>query len=100
MANGGPASLDNHEDLFDEVDDEYLSAKDLLRYEKAAPTAAEDVGSDPVLKGAAEMLIKVFNYPGSFDEIGKMFKMTLTNWPPTESTLTNLAELLVYWVSF
>ena len=99
MANGGPASLDDHEDLFDEDDGEYLSVKDLLRYEKAAPTAANDVSSEPVLKGAAEMLIKVFNYPGSFDEIGQMFKITLTNWPPTEPTLTNLAEMLVYWVS-
>jgi hypothetical protein len=97
MANGGPAELENG-DFFEEDFDDYLSAKDLLRYEKAVPTDTSDKGSEPVLKGAAEMLLKVYNYPGSFDEIGKSFKKTLGNWEPSESTLSNLAEMLVYWV--
>lgn len=77
----------------------YLTVKDILGYEKASPTGADDASGEPVLKGAAEMLLKVYNYPGSFDEIGKKFQNTISNWVPSKDTLTNLAEMLVYWVS-
>ena len=78
----------------------YWDAKTILRgFERAAPTDQKDPSSDPILKGAAEMLSKVFYYPGSFEDLGQNFQATLSNWEPSEDTLINLAEMLVYWVS-
>lgn len=100
-ANGDPSLLGNGGSFDEEELDQrdYLSVKDIMQaYEKAAPTRTDDLGSEPVLKGAAEMLLKASYYPGSFDEIGKNFQATLSNWLPSDSTLVNLAEMLVYWV--
>ena len=79
---------------------DYLDIVTIVRgFERAAPTDQMDSGSDPVLKAAAEMLLKVSYYPGSFDELGKNFQATLSSWTPSEDILTNLAEMLVHWVS-
>lgn len=99
MGNGDPSLLGNG-DCFEDESGGYLSVKDImLSYEKAAPTDTEDKSSELVLRCAAEMLLKVFNYPGSFDEIGKKFQTTLDIETPSDSTLINLAEMLVHWVS-
>lgn len=99
MANGGPNMLENGDDYFEEDLNGYLDVKDIMgQYEKASPTAEGDTSSKPVLKEAAEMLLRTYNYPGSFDEIKKNFQMTLSTCIPSDSTLTNLAEMLVYWV--
>ncbi len=79
----------------------YLDSKDIMqRFERAAPTESTDTTSKIILQEAAEMLLKVYNYPGSFDEIGKTFQFTLNTKSPTDDTLINLAEMLVYWVSY
>lgn len=96
MLNGdlnGGNYLDEEEDVGG-----YLSAKDIMEgFESAAPTSPDDASNKPVLQGAAEMLLKMYNYPGSFDDIKRNFKATLSNWIPSEDTLTNLAEMLIHW---
>ena len=59
----------------------------------------EDVSSAPVLKAAAEVLIKTTLYPGSFDRGTTKLENTVNAWLPTEGTLANLAEILIHWVS-
>ena len=77
----------------------YIEAKDLVRgFERAAPTEMGD-DSEPVLRAGAEMLLGVYNYPGSFDESGKKFKEAVKDLDPSVNTLTNLAEMLVFWVN-
>ena len=98
MPNGDIQNGGNYLDE-EEVAGGYLSAKDIVEgFEAAAPTDPDDAGNKPVLQGAAEMLLKMYNYPGSFDDIKRNFKATLSNWNPSESTLKNLAEMLISWV--
>lgn len=97
--NGNP-NLYGNGDVIPEEDYGYLDVKSIVRgFERAAPTDPKDPSGDPILSGAAEMLLKVYNYPASFDELGKNFQTTLSSWKPSESTLINLAEMLVHWVS-
>ena len=99
VANGDVGMYDNGDMLDDELDiSGYMEAKHILSFERAAPTESSDLSSEAILQGAAEMLLKVYNYPASFDEIGKGFQLTLNSKPPTEDTLVNLAEMMVHWV--
>lgn len=99
MSNGNP-DLYGNGDMIEEELSGYLDVKMIMRgFERAAPTEQKDSSSEPILKGAAEMLLKVFLYPGSFDELGEKFQDTLNSWEPSENTLINLAEMLVHWVS-
>lgn len=99
VSNGDVGMYGNGDMLEDELDvSGYMDAKHIMRFERAAPTESSDLSSEAILQGAAEMLLKVYNYPASFDEIGKGFQLTLNSKPPTDATVINLAEMLVYWV--
>lgn len=100
--NGDPGLFGNGDALEEEMSMRgYFEVKDILRgFERAAPTESSDRSSEKILEGAAEMLLKVYNYPGSFNEIGKSFQSTLKSMPLSSATLTNLAEMLIHWVRF
>lgn len=100
IPNGGAGDYGNGMGFDDEDVDGYLSANDIMRgYEKAAPTDMRDSSDGSVLKSAAEMLWKVFYYPGSFEDMARKFENTLKMTDPSENTMTNLAEMLIHWVS-
>ena len=85
-------------DFFEE--EEFLEPKDIVRgFERAAPTESGDYSSVPIMKAGAEILLKMYYYPGSFNELGSKFQEALKLWTPSDSTLTNLAEMLIHWVS-
>ena len=99
IISNGDLSMYGNGDVMEGEEQGYLDVKDIVRgFERAAPTEVDDHSAEIVLKAGAEMLLKVLNYPGSFSEIAKMFKETLKNWPPSEATLANLAEMLISWV--
>lgn len=99
VSDSDPILYGNGEMIEEELEG-FFDVKDIMHgFERAAPTDTGDASSEPVLKAIAEMLLKVFYYPASFDEIGKRTKVTLSNWPPSENTLINVVEMLVYWVS-
>ena len=59
-----------------------------------------DMASESLLKATAEMLIKSTIYPASFDRWKLKLEHTVKAWPPVGDSLTNLAEMLIHWVSW
>ena len=55
--------------------------------------------NESILKAAAEVLIKTTLYPGYFDRGATKLENTVKAGLPTDGTLSNLAEMLVHWVS-
>ena len=77
----------------------WCDVQDILRgFEWAAPKDMDDSSCDLVLTAGAETLLKVYNCPGSFNEIGNNFEDILRAYSPSDSALINLAEMLIYWV--
>ena len=100
IPNGDTQDYGNGVEFDDEDIDGYLNVNDIMRgYEKAAPTDLQDSSNRRVLEDAANMLLRVLYYPGSFEKMATDFKSTLITLNPSESTLMNLAEMLVHWVS-
>ena len=108
MHNGDPGRKDSGEAGKEELDfapteEEIPSLKpnDILHgFQHAADQKDDDVGSETLLKVTAEMLIKATLYPASFDRLKLKLENTVKAWPPTDETLTNLAEMLIHWVSW
>lgn len=103
IPNGAPDIYDNGdlglEGEKEEADQGWFGVMDIVRgFEWAAPREPKDVSFEPVLTAGAEMLLKVYNYPASFHEIGMKFETTLRACSPSDSTLINLAEMLIHWV--
>lgn len=70
IINGNPDLYGNGDVIPEEEFEDYLDIKTIVRgFERAAPTIPDD-SSDLILKGAAEILLKVYNYPASFNELG------------------------------
>jgi len=84
----------------DELEQGWNEVGSILRgFERAAPISSEDVSGNAVLEAGAEILLKVCAYPGSFQEIGVKFQEVLNSNKPSKDTITNLAEMFIYWVS-
>ena len=56
--------------------------------------------SEPIMKAAAEMLVKGTLYVGSFERLQIKLVNTLQAFPPSDDVYQNLAEMLIYWVCF
>ena len=68
-------------------------------FEKVVEVSAEDQeGYDQLLMATAEMLLKATMYPGSFERLKLNITTTVQKWPPAESTLKNLGEMIIHWV--
>ena len=103
IPNGDPSNAVANGEVGVEGEEEYnqgwFGSKDIVKgFQRAAPKEAGDSDCELVLKAGAEMLIRVFNYPASFHEIGEQFKETLLSCHPSDSALINLAEMLIHWV--
>ena len=77
-----------------------LTPKDIISNFDPPISQENDVASESLLKAAAEMLIKSTIYPASFERWKLKLENTVTAWTPTDDSLTNLAEMLIYWVSY
>ena len=77
-----------------------LTPKDIISSFNPPINQENDVASESLLKAAAEMLIKSTIYPASFERWKLKLENTVTAWTPTDDSLTNLAEMLIYWVSY
>lgn len=100
LASNGNTNFFENGDLGPEEEDGrgLFDVPDIVEgFERAAPTDNGDHNMDAILKGGAEMLLKVWYYPGSFDEIGNKFQQSLKE-PMTQNEQINLAEMLVFWV--
>ena len=77
-----------------------LETQDIVsRFTRIADVKESDQeGCDQLLKTTAEMLLKATMYPGSFDRLKLNIATTIEKWPPADSTLHNLAEMIIYWV--
>ncbi len=73
-----------------------LETVDILNgFERVHP---EDTSGEPLLMASAEMLVKATVYPGSYDRL--LLNLDTAIKPkPSEASLTNLAEMIVHWVS-
>ena len=110
MQNGdmgmGPDELDDQEEIKNLIPQEeeipVLEPQDIVEgFEKLEKVSAEDQeGYDQLLKATAEMLLKATMYPGSFDRLKLNISTVIQKWPPTESTLKNLGEMIIHWVGF
>ena len=82
-------------------EDEALSLKpnDIIHGFRYAVDQTGDVASESLLKAAAEMLIKATIYPASFERWKLKLENTVKAWPPIPDSLSNLAEMLIHWVS-
>ena len=108
MQNGdmgmGPDELDDQEEIKNLIPQEeeipILEPQDIVEgFEKVEKVSAEDQeGYDQLLKATAEMLLKATMYPGSFDRLKLNISTAIQKWPPTESTLKNLGEMIIHWV--
>ncbi len=58
-----------------------------------------DLSAQPIMRDAAEMLVKGTLYVGSFNQFKEKVLKTLSHFTPSPSVFENLAEMLVYWVS-
>ena len=76
-----------------------LKPKDILHGFVSVVNQRDDVESESVLKVTAVVLIKATLYPASFDRQKVRLENTIKAWKPSEDTLLNLAEMLIYWVS-
>ena len=79
-----------------ELEQGWHEVGDILRGFQQA--AAENVSSE-ILEAGAEILLKVYSYPGSFQEIGMKFQDVLSKNALSKDTITNLAEMFIHWVS-
>lgn len=108
MQNGemgmGTDELDDQDEIKNLIPQEeeppILEPQDIVgRFEKVAEVQAEDQeGHDALLTTTAEMLLKATMYPGSFERLKLNISTTVEKWPPTDATLQNLAEMIIYWV--
>jgi hypothetical protein len=108
MQNGdtgmGPDDLDDQEEIKNLIPQEdeipILEPRDVVEgFEKVEKVSAEDQeGYDQLLMATAEMLLKATMYPGSFDRLKLNISAAMQKWPPTESTLKNLGEMIIHWV--
>ena len=76
-----------------------LKPNDIISGCKYPFDQTSDMANESVLKAAADMLIKLTIYPGSFERGKVKLENTVKAWLPTDETLANLAEMLVHWVS-
>ena len=96
FGNGDVSGLDD----FEEREQGWQEIGDILRgFEWAVPVETGDTTCDAVLAAGAEILLRVYSYPGSFDEIGRKFLETLRKYKPSNDAITNLAEMFIHWVS-
>ncbi len=87
--------------LLPEEELQVLKVDDILRgFEMVSRPSRDDDGGEMVLTSSAEMLLKGTMYPASYDRLKKRLQTTIKAWPPSRATLTNLAEMLVHWVSW
>ncbi len=94
VANGDCSGL-----VEEEMDQGWQEVGDILRgFERASPIDQGDVSCNKVLEAGAEILLKSFTYPGSFNEIGRKFQETLRMCKPSKAAIVNLAEMFVHWV--
>jgi hypothetical protein len=84
-------------DGFGEEDPLSLTPKDIISKFEPPVSQENDVASESLLKAAAEMLIKSTIYPASFERWKLKLENTVSAWAPTDDSLTNLAEMLIYW---
>lgn len=74
-----------------------LDPADILQgFERVHP---EDVAGEPLLKSGAELLVKGTLYPGSYDRLVLNMNTVIETQTPSMETQTNLAEMIVHWVS-
>ena len=85
-------------EVFNEDELLLLTPNDILAGVQFPVDLSEDVANESILKAAAEVLIKMTVYPGSFERGKVRLEHTVNAWTPTESTLSNLAEMLIHWV--
>ncbi len=77
---------------------EMLGPDDILSGFK--PVAeGKDLAIQPIMKAAAEMLVKGTLYIGSFDRFKVKILTTLGTFSPSVAVFENLAEMLIHWVS-
>ena len=78
-----------------------LETQDVVgRFERIAEVGESDrEGCEQLLKATAELLLKATMYPGSFDRLKLNVATAVEKWPPADSSLQNLAEMITYWVS-
>ena len=103
MQNGDPDLTEKFEDAGFLPDDEIptLNAVDIIRgFDKVTRLDQDDVGSDMLLKAAADMLLKATIYPATFERLRLKLETTVKAWPPSVDVLKNLAEMIIHWVWF
>ncbi len=77
---------------------EMLGADDILSG-FVAVKEVRDLAKQPIMKAAAEMLVKGTLYVGSFDRFKVKILTTLSTFTPSMAVFENLAEMLIQWVS-
>ncbi len=68
----------------------------LSGFEPVAPV--KDLAMQPIMKSAAQMLVKGTLYVASFDTLKEKVLTTLCTFTPSKAVFDNLAEMFVYWV--
>lgn len=92
-----PSVVSTNQMVSAEEEPPLLKPNDIISGFKAPFDKTNDTA---ILKAAAEILIKLTIYPGSFERSQMKLENTVKAWPPTDETLANLAEMLIHWVSF
>lgn len=91
-------SVIRNEDAFDEEEPLSLTPNDIIGGFDHPIDQKDNMEGEMLLKATAEMLIKSTIYPASFDRWKQRLERTINAWPPKIDSLTNLAEMLIYWV--
>lgn len=89
------------ESLPTKVGDEVLSfgPVDIVRGFTPVAVVGGDLENEPIIKTAAEMLVKGAMYVASFDQLEIKLQSTIATLPLSDEVLANLAEMIVHWVS-
>ena len=99
-----PSEIDEQEEIKNLIPQEeelpILEPQDIVKgFEKVEVVSGEDQeGYDHLMMAAAEMLLKATMYPGSFERLKVNISTVIQKWPPADSTLKNLGEMIIYWV--
>ena len=94
-----PMTMQNGEGQL-ESDDDVPSFGPMDIVKGFTPVAVvEDLENEPVIKAAAEMLVKGAMFVASFDRLKTKLQTAMKTFPPSDDILANLAEMIVQWVS-
>ena len=95
-----PMTMQNGEGQLESDDDDVPSFGPMDIVKGFNPVAVvKDLENEPVIKAAAEMLVKGAMFVASFDRLRTKLQTAVKTYPPSDEILANLAEMIVQWVS-